>query len=88
MEVYVFRKDKWHQILLPADTESWSQEQKQIYGSLVVSYVEKGFSKQQAEQFAEAFLFFPGTDHLEILAVFERERPTALRLMKDGVKLH
>ncbi len=57
MEVYVFRKDKWHQILLPADTESWSEEQKQIYGSLVVSYVEKGFSKQQAEQFAEAFLF-------------------------------
>ncbi len=57
MEVYVFRKDRWHQILLPVDTESWTTEEKQIYGSLVVSYGEKGFSKEKAEQLAEAFVF-------------------------------
>lgn len=57
MEVYVFRKDCWHQILLPVDSEAWRQEQKQIYGSLVVSYLEKGLSKQKAEQLAEAFVF-------------------------------
>ncbi len=57
MEVYVFRKDRWHQISLPADTESWTSEERQMYGTLVMSYSEKGFSKEKSEQLAEAFLF-------------------------------
>lgn len=57
MEVYVFRKDSWHQILLPVDIESWTPEERQLYGSLVLSYQEKGLSKQKAEQLAEAFVY-------------------------------
>jgi len=57
MEVYVFRKDAWHQILLPVDIESWTQDERQLYGSLVVTYTQKGFSKQKAEQLAETFLY-------------------------------
>jgi hypothetical protein len=57
MEVYVFRKDTWHQIYLPDGTEGWSEEEKQMYGSLVVSYEGKGLSKQKSEQLAEAFIF-------------------------------
>lgn len=57
MEVYVFRKDMWRQILLPVDIESWTQEERQLYGSLVVNYEEKGFSKKKAEQLAEAFVY-------------------------------
>jgi hypothetical protein len=57
MEVCVFRKDTWRQILLPVDIESWTQEEKQLYGSLVVTYEQKGFSKQKSEQLAEAFVY-------------------------------
>ncbi len=57
MEVYIFRKDTWHQISLPDGTEGWNEEQKQMYGSLVVSYEGKGLSKQKSEQLAEAFIF-------------------------------
>jgi len=57
MEVYVFRKDSWHQILLPVDIESWTQEERQLYGSLVITYEQKGFSKQKSEQLAEACVY-------------------------------
>lgn len=57
MEVYVFRKDSWRQILLPVDIECWTQEERQLYASFVVTYEQKGFSKQKAEQLAEAYVY-------------------------------
>ena len=72
MSVYIFRKDTWHQISLPVDTESWSQEQKQTYGSLVMSYQGKGLSKELAEQLAEAFIFKQKYHGLRYSSQFER----------------
>ena len=57
MEICIFRKDTWHQILLPEGAEHWNEEEKQMYASLDVSYEGRGFSKQKSEQLAEAFIF-------------------------------
>ncbi len=73
MEVYIFRKDKWHQICLPVDVEGWTEDEKQMYGCLNLSFQEKGFSKQYAEQLAEAFVFQQKYRGLRYSSNFERD---------------